>query len=312
MTESFPVAACYLREYGAEIIMIKGATPIPFKLLTITAGFIHMPLVPFVLASVVSRSISFMFVGVLFRLFGAPIKRFIDKYLGLVTAGFVVLLVGGVPRVTLLEAAASRRATSARPPRSTRASPDPPAAKPQNSHARRNACAALATLADLFVFASPRLCANQFPPHRAPRTALLSRFTADIARSSHTRKRCPRPLALWPPSCLTGLRRLSTTTASPTARVREAGTPTNRRRARRRRHLGRHTTADPRTFYLGVVDRAPTAPGAPGSSSAGRQRVRRALGHPRRPDARVRRERSLPSGRDLGRETFASCGSSAM
>ena len=103
MTESFPVAACYLREYGAEIIMIKGATPIPFKLLTITAGFIHMPLVPFVLASVVSRSISFMFVGVLFRLFGAPIKRFIDKYLGLVTAGFVVLVVGGFLALTLLE-----------------------------------------------------------------------------------------------------------------------------------------------------------------------------------------------------------------
>ena len=103
MTESFPVAACYLREYGAEIIMIKGATPIPFKLLTITAGFIHMPLVPFILASIVSRSISFMFVGVLFRLFGAPIKRFIDKYLGLVTAGFVVLLVGGFLAVTLLE-----------------------------------------------------------------------------------------------------------------------------------------------------------------------------------------------------------------
>jgi membrane protein YqaA with SNARE-associated domain len=105
MTESFPVAACYLREYGAEIIMIKGATPIPFKLLTITAGFIHMPLVPFVLASVVSRSISFMFVGVLFRLFGAPIKRFIDKYLGLVTAGFIVLLVGGFLAVTLIEGA---------------------------------------------------------------------------------------------------------------------------------------------------------------------------------------------------------------
>ncbi len=103
MTESFPVAACYLREYGAEIIMIKGATPIPFKLLTITAGFIAMPLVPFILASIVSRSISFMFVGVLFRLFGAPIKRFIDKYLGLVTAGFVVLVVGGFLALTLLE-----------------------------------------------------------------------------------------------------------------------------------------------------------------------------------------------------------------
>lgn len=103
MTESFPVAACYLREYGAEIIMIKGATPIPFKLLTITAGFIGMNLVSFILASIVSRSISFMIVGVLFRLFGRPIKAFIDKYLGLVTAGFVIALVGGVLALTLLE-----------------------------------------------------------------------------------------------------------------------------------------------------------------------------------------------------------------
>ena len=103
MTESFPVAACYLREYGAEIIMIKGATPIPFKLLTITAGFIQMNLASFIIASVVSRSISFMIVGVLFRLFGRPIKAFIDKYLGLVTAGFVVLVVGGFLALTLLE-----------------------------------------------------------------------------------------------------------------------------------------------------------------------------------------------------------------
>ncbi|MBX9664815.1 YqaA family protein [Novosphingobium sp.] len=95
LAESFPRAACYLREYGVEIIVIKGATPIPFKLLTITAGFIAMPIIPFLLASIVSRSISFMIVGGMFRLFGAPIKRVIDKYLGLVTIGFVVFIVGG-------------------------------------------------------------------------------------------------------------------------------------------------------------------------------------------------------------------------
>ena len=110
MTESFPVAACYLREYGAEIIMIKGATPIPFKLLTITAGFIGMGLVPFILASIVSRSISFMIVGVLFRLFGRPIKAFIDKYLGLVIVGFVALVVGGFLALTLLEGGAEEAA----------------------------------------------------------------------------------------------------------------------------------------------------------------------------------------------------------
>ena len=102
LTESFPTAACYLRQYGAEVIMIKGATPIPFKLLTITAGFISMPLLTFIGASIISRSISFLIVGVLFRLFGAPIKAFIDKYLGLVTVGFVVLVVGGFIAASML------------------------------------------------------------------------------------------------------------------------------------------------------------------------------------------------------------------
>ncbi len=102
LSQSFPKAACYLREYGAEIIMIKGATPIPFKLLTITAGFISMPLLGFIGASLVSRSISFMIVGVLFRLFGAPIKAFIDKYLGLTVAIFVLLVAGGFIAAAML------------------------------------------------------------------------------------------------------------------------------------------------------------------------------------------------------------------
>ena len=103
LTESFPAAVCYLNEYGFWLFVAKGATPIPFKLLTITAGFMGMNLAMFLLGSVVSRAISFMIVGVLFRLFGAPIKRFIDKYLGLVTAGFVVLVIGGFLALTLLE-----------------------------------------------------------------------------------------------------------------------------------------------------------------------------------------------------------------
>lgn len=95
LTDAFPPAACYLRQYGAEIILIKGATPIPFKLLTITAGFIHMNFWTFLWASLASRAFSFMLVGILFRLFGAPIKAFIDKYLIWVTGAFVVAVVAG-------------------------------------------------------------------------------------------------------------------------------------------------------------------------------------------------------------------------
>ena len=100
--DSFPAAACYLREYGAEIILIKGATPIPFKLLTLTAGFIHMNLFTFIWASIASRAFQFMLVGFLFWKFGAPIKAFIEKYLGILSAAFIVAVVGGFIAFSML------------------------------------------------------------------------------------------------------------------------------------------------------------------------------------------------------------------
>jgi membrane protein YqaA with SNARE-associated domain len=100
--ETFPAAACYLREFGAEIILIKGATPIPFKLLTLTAGFIQMPLFDFIWSSVLSRAFQFLAVGILFWKFGAPIKAFIDKYLAWVSAGFIIVVVGGFVAFTML------------------------------------------------------------------------------------------------------------------------------------------------------------------------------------------------------------------
>ena len=102
LTEAFPKAACYLKEYDVEVILIAGATPVPFKLLTITAGFIEMALVPFILASIAGRALIFMTVGILFRMFGAPIKRVIDEYLITVTTVFAVLVVGGFLALSLL------------------------------------------------------------------------------------------------------------------------------------------------------------------------------------------------------------------
>lgn len=102
LSESFPIAACYLRERDWEAIVIAGATPVPFKLLTITSGFIAMDLVTFTLAAIAGRSFIFMTVGILFRLFGAPIKAFIDRYLGILTTVFVLLIVGGFIAISYL------------------------------------------------------------------------------------------------------------------------------------------------------------------------------------------------------------------
>ena len=75
---------------------------VPFKLLTITAGFLAMDLVPFLIASLAGRALIFVTVGILFQIFGRPIKRIIDEYLGTVTTVFVLLVVGGFLAITQL------------------------------------------------------------------------------------------------------------------------------------------------------------------------------------------------------------------
>ncbi len=102
LIDSLPAAQCTFDEYGVAAVIIAAATPVPFKLLTITAGFLGMALVPFLLASLAGRALIFMTVGILFRMFGAPIKRIIDEYLGTVTSVFVVLVVGGFIAITQL------------------------------------------------------------------------------------------------------------------------------------------------------------------------------------------------------------------
>ena len=98
----FPWAACTVNANGGWAGFTTASTPIPYKLMTITAGFVHMNFATFLIASIAGRGLIFMTVGVLFRLFGAPIKIFIDKYLVPLTTLFVVLVVGGFLLITQL------------------------------------------------------------------------------------------------------------------------------------------------------------------------------------------------------------------
>ena len=81
--------------WGVWIIVAKGMTPIPYKLVTITSGALNFALIPFMLASIVSRSIRFFLVAALIWKFGAPVRTFIEKRLEVVTTVFLILLVGG-------------------------------------------------------------------------------------------------------------------------------------------------------------------------------------------------------------------------
>jgi membrane protein YqaA with SNARE-associated domain len=82
-------------EWGVWIIILKGMTPIPYKLITIASGVAQFDFWAFIAASIVSRSIRFFLVAALLWWFGDPVREFIERRLTLVTTVFAVALVGG-------------------------------------------------------------------------------------------------------------------------------------------------------------------------------------------------------------------------
>jgi len=82
-------------EYGAWIILLKGLTPIPYKLVTITSGFANFNIWLFVVLSVIARGGRFFVVAILLNRYGDWIRVRIEKHLGLwVSLGAGVLVAG--------------------------------------------------------------------------------------------------------------------------------------------------------------------------------------------------------------------------
>ena len=77
------------------IVFTAGFTPIPFKLITISAGTFNINFYLFIIASVISRSARFFIVASLIKVFGEPIRNFIENYFNLLALIFTILLIGG-------------------------------------------------------------------------------------------------------------------------------------------------------------------------------------------------------------------------
>ena len=82
-------------KWGAWVILIKGLTPIPYKIVTIASGFAGYDFFMFILLSLITRGARFFLVAELLRVYGDPIRGFIEERLTLVTTGFLAAIVGG-------------------------------------------------------------------------------------------------------------------------------------------------------------------------------------------------------------------------
>ncbi len=84
------------QQYGFWVIMLKGLTPIPFKIITISAGACKVPLWTVIIASAISRGFRFFLLAGLVRIFGDAAKPLIEKYLEPIMIACFVLLIGGI------------------------------------------------------------------------------------------------------------------------------------------------------------------------------------------------------------------------
>ena len=82
-------------DWGIAVVLVAGVTPFPYKVITIMSGATSLPLGVFLLSSVVARGLRFFIVAALLYKFGAPIRDFIERRLGLMFTVFVILLIGG-------------------------------------------------------------------------------------------------------------------------------------------------------------------------------------------------------------------------
>ncbi len=89
-------------DYAFLTILGAAFTPIPYKVFTIAAGICDISLWMLIIASLLGRGARFTIVATMIRLFGPGIRDWIDRYFGLATLLFFVLLVGGFLVVKLL------------------------------------------------------------------------------------------------------------------------------------------------------------------------------------------------------------------
>jgi len=93
--ESFNAVSKLYDVYSFWIVFTAGFTPIPYKIITITAGVANINVSIFIVASVISRSLRFFLVAWLIFKFGKSINAFINKWFNVLSIAFVVLLIGG-------------------------------------------------------------------------------------------------------------------------------------------------------------------------------------------------------------------------
>lgn len=100
--DTFEASKALFQEHGAWVILIKGLTPIPYKLITISAGIFQFSLILFIVLSVITRAGRFFLVAFVLKRWGPPMLKVVERRLALFTILGVIVLVGGLVAVKFI------------------------------------------------------------------------------------------------------------------------------------------------------------------------------------------------------------------
>jgi membrane protein YqaA with SNARE-associated domain len=89
----FDTAVSWFQEWGVWVVFIAGFSPIPYKLFTVSAGFLNMLFIPFLIASSIGRGMRFFLVAGVIRWGGAPMEKKIRQWADILGWIFVALII---------------------------------------------------------------------------------------------------------------------------------------------------------------------------------------------------------------------------
>ncbi len=92
--QSFEYYVGQLRHYQAATILSVSLLPLPFKALTFTAGFCRLPIVPFIIYSMLGRGLRFYAIAASVYLWGHHVQYYLDKYFYYFVSLILALTIG--------------------------------------------------------------------------------------------------------------------------------------------------------------------------------------------------------------------------
>ena len=100
--DKFDALAARFNEIGGWAVLIAGVTPFPYKVITIFSGVTNLSFPLFLGISVIARALRFFIVAGLLWKFGAPIRDFIERRLGVILSVSLVVFIAGFYAVRYL------------------------------------------------------------------------------------------------------------------------------------------------------------------------------------------------------------------